>query len=561
MKRFLYVFFALVLILSSCSKFKDGEVALAGKYRISEEELFLYVPQDQFAVMGPEDKKAQIEKVCDDYLALSYLEEQGDLDSGDVRWEIGSWKIRQLANMAYDRLIIDKILTPSAEREIYNQLKYELNVSHILIGYNGPRQTNTRTKEEALALALEISEKLNQDNFAEMVDKYSDDPTKSENRGNIGWGKSSSWDPDFERAAYLLAPGEISGPVESAFGYHLIKLNERRELPVDPFEALRPEIREIAFGKWRNRFLLREQAIFDSLTVANPLLYRDSVLQDFIDRYVRLSANVFYSEQFTSFDILDIFEDTLLVGYLGDTPLNREWIYQHLKIMSLQMPPRFESVNSFKGFVEQHRLGAMLYKAALNMSIDRSDEFLNNYRVYLAKKAASLFDKYYVFEQINPGQQMLRDFYEAHKDSLYLNEATVQVREVLVSDSSLAVELLQRAKAGENMADLAEQYSERNIGKKNRGLIPPLRHSQYGEMGIAAFNMMDGELSGPYRLGKHFSIIQREKFIPASYKSLRQISYRLLTDYRSHHLNEKRAEQRDMLRKRYRVEVNPLYIK
>ncbi|MDD5709583.1 MAG: peptidylprolyl isomerase [Candidatus Marinimicrobia bacterium] len=561
MKRFLLFTVTLLLILSSCSRFGEDVVARVDGKKILRDELFLYVPQGEFERMSPAEKSAQIDKMCDEYRMRYFLEKEGLLDTGDVKWEINTWKIRQLANTAYNHLIIDKIFTLQAERELYDRLRFEINVSHILIGYRGPRNTHSRSREEAEALAEEVAAALNADNFYDLAEKYSDDPSREQNRGNLGWGRSGNWVDAFEDAAFKLEPGEISGPVETPFGFHFIKLNERRELSVEPFETMRPELRDIAFNKWRTRFMLREQEVFDSLSIAGPVVYNDSLLNDFIERFVRLSQNVFYSENFTAFDILDVFDDTLTVGYIGEEPINKAWIYQFLKILSLQMPPRFSDVRSFRSFVEQHRPGVMLYRAALNLGIDRSRDYISYYNVYLAKKSASLFDKYYVFEKINPDPEMLRDFYENVKSELYFNEATVQVREVLLNDSTFAAELLRRAKAGESMAELATQYSVRNVGKNNAGLIPPVKRTQYGEMGVAAFNILDGEIAGPFKVGKHYSIIQREKRIPESYKSLQQVRYRLLTDYRSRHLDEKREEQRAMLHRFYRAEVNSSYVK
>ncbi|MDZ7820553.1 MAG: peptidylprolyl isomerase [Candidatus Marinimicrobia bacterium] len=303
----------------------------------------------------------------------------------------------------------------------------------------------------------------------------------------------------------------------------------------------------------------REKAVFDSLGQSNPVVYDDSLLTDFIDRFTRLSENVFYSKQFSAYDILDIFPDTLRVGRIGDRPIDKEWIHQYLKVVSLQVPPRFKDVPSFKSFVGQNRIGSLLYKCAKRRGLDETPSYLQRYNVYLAKKSADLFDKRYVFEKINPGNDALREFYESYKDSLYSIEKTVEVREVLVEDSSLAAEILEKARSGEEMAQLATEYSIRNIGKRNEGLIPPVKKHQYGEMGIAAFNMLDNEIAGPFKIGEHYSVIQRIGENPAGYKSMEDIRYRLLTDYRSVHMKEKREEQFAGLRKMYTVKVNPSY--
>jgi parvulin-like peptidyl-prolyl isomerase len=552
---------SLILLLASCSRFGEKEVARVNGQSVHENELMMYYPESNFFALPPEQKDARITKLCDDYLTRFYLEDRGDLDSGEVKWEVLAWKTRELANHAYQDVVIDNILTPEAMRELYRRLKYEVHVSHILLGFDNERGLNERSREEAEKLANEIRGNVNEDNFRALAERYSDDASVEENGGDLGWGRSGHWVPAFEDAVYALEPGETGGPVETPFGFHIIRMHERREVPVEPFERMRRELREMAFSKWRNRFMLRENAVFDSLIAAYPLTYKDSLLEDFIDRFTRLSANVFYSEQFDAYDILGVFPDTLCVGSIGDRPIDKDWITQYLKLLSLQKPARFESVKSFKGFVERNRLGCLLYESALDMGLQNSPEYRQRYNVYLGKKSSDLFSKRYVFEKINPGIDELTAFYESVKDSMYFNEPTVQVREVLVKDSALAVSIRERAEAGESMAKLATEYSVRNIGKKREGLIPPVKRAQYGEMGIAAFNMLDGEIAGPFKVGKHYSVIRRIKEVPGSYKSMRQVSYRLLTDYRSAHMNEKREKELKKLRNTYSVKVNPSYLK
>lgn len=561
MKRVVLLILVSVLLLTSCTMMSKNDVAIIGGNKISLDELYKYMPPANFEALSSEEKADQIETICDDYLARYYLEDHGDLDSGAAMWEIRTWEIRELANGAYQYLVVDHILTPATLRKLYDKMKYELDVSHILIGYNNAKKLNDRSKEEAESLITELSSKINDDNFEELVLKFSDDGSKEKNLGRLGWAKAGRWVDEFEDAAYALEPGEYSKPVETEFGFHIIKLNERKELAVEPFDQVQNDLIDYAFERWRTKFFLREREVFDSLMTANPLVLNDSLLTDFLDRFNRLSTNVFYSEQFTAYDILNIFSDTLTVGYLGETPINKEWITQFLKMISQQLPPRFTDRASFDSFVEQNRKGAILYASALKMSLDKSPEFIKTRNVFLAKKASGLFDKLYVFEQITPKPEELRDFYEAYKDELYTTDEKVTVREVLLKDSTLAEQIYNRAINGESMEDLASEYSKRNVGRKNKGIIPAFKKNQYGEMSIAAFNMINGEISGPYKVGDYYSVIQRIELTPAGYRGYEEVKYRILTDYRNHYIGKKRAEQKAMLRKVYNVRVNSSLIK
>jgi len=305
----------------------------------------------------------------------------------------------------------------------------------------------------------------------------------------------------------------------------------------------------------------RHEFVFDSLASHNPVVYNDSLLADFIDRFVKLSENVFTSKQFTAFDILDIFSDSLVVGHLGEQPINKNWIKQYLKVISLQVPPRFDSVAGFKRFVEENLAGSLLYKTGLKMGINETPPFRNKEAVYLAKKSHDLFEKLYIYEDIRPEKKDLSAFYENHKDSLYTVPKRVEVLEILVKDSTRADSLLEELRQGADFGDLAQKHSVRNIGKKNRGRIPAFKKSQYGSMGIAAFNMRNGELSGPFKIGKYYSVIKRLNVLPKSYKTMDQIRYRLLTDYRSVYTPEKRKKVYKILNKKYPYKINRNYFK
>ena len=79
------------------------------------------------------------------------------------------------------------------------------------------------------------------DDFVELVKTESDD---AQNDGHLGtFGKGRMVAP-FEEAAFALKPGEISEPVRSQFGYHLIQLHERKEPEITPFNEVQEKIIE-----------------------------------------------------------------------------------------------------------------------------------------------------------------------------------------------------------------------------------------------------------------------------------------------------------------------------
>ena len=561
MKRCLLTVLLVAILLNACTVLNDKDIASVGKMKITADELYRYMPKANFEALSSEEKSQKIESICKDYMTRYYLEEEGVFDSGDVYWEIETYKIRELANGAYQKLIIDKIINPTSLQELYKKMQYDLNVSHILIGFNNEKNLNARDRESALALIKTIADSVDGTNFEDFAIKYSDDASVKRNKGTLGWSKAGHWVEAFENTAYALKPGEISKPIETDFGFHIIKLNERREMNLEPYDDIEEELVDIAFDAWRYKFIKREKEVLDSLKTEYVISIDDSLLNDFLERFNRLSKNVFYSEQFTAFDIMDIFDDTLSLGSFGSDPINKDWIVRYLKLISIKVPPRFTTTDSFWGFIDQSSLGAMFYNTALNLKLDTSEEFRKTFNVFLAKKSSGLFDKLYVYEQINPRGIQLKEFYDEYKDSLYTIEARVQVKEVLLSDSLEALDILKKIKQGADISDLATQYSKRNIGKKSKGLIPAFKKSQYGEMSETAFELKDGEIAGPFKLGEYYSVIQRVTYIPEEHRPYDQIKYRILTDYRNIHMAEKRDEQDAMLKNKYKVRINPSFQK
>lgn len=126
--------------------------------------------------------------------------------------------------------------------------------SHILIGF-GVSPT-PQSKEAAKKKAEEVLAELKKPkaNFEALAKKYSQDPGSAEKGGDLGlFGRGAMVKP-FEEAVYAMKPGELSGLVESEFGYHIIKLTEIQGA-AQTYEEVRPQILgELLFQKALTKF-------------------------------------------------------------------------------------------------------------------------------------------------------------------------------------------------------------------------------------------------------------------------------------------------------------------
>lgn len=141
-------------------------------------------------------------------------------------------------------------LSDEALRSYYtqNEKRYstpeERRASHILIKADKGAPAAEREKAKARAEALLAEVKKNPASFAEVARKNSQDPGSAERGGDLDFFARGAMVKPFEDAAFALKAGEISGVVESDFGYHVIQVTGARGGEKKSFESVRAEIAE-----------------------------------------------------------------------------------------------------------------------------------------------------------------------------------------------------------------------------------------------------------------------------------------------------------------------------
>ncbi|HYX90888.1 MAG TPA: SurA N-terminal domain-containing protein, partial [Myxococcaceae bacterium] len=119
---------------------------------------------------------------------------------------------------------------------------------HILISV--PKDAPPEKKAEVRRRIEEIRKEIVEGgkDFAALAKQYSEDPGSKDKGGDLGFNPAHAWVPSFADAAFALKPGEVSGPVETEFGIHLIKVEEKRP-PQN--KELKDVQMEIATALWK----------------------------------------------------------------------------------------------------------------------------------------------------------------------------------------------------------------------------------------------------------------------------------------------------------------------
>lgn len=152
--------------------------------------------------------------------------------------------------LAYEYYLVNQKRIMSSEK---------IDVSHILVS------TKERSVDDANQIADTIHKKVmgNPAVFDELVVEYSDDPSAAANKGKFKNVKKGDMVKPFEVTAFSLKPGEISEPVKTEYGYHIIRLDSYTEPEPMPFESVKQKL--IAFEREKHDARI-ERGYLESLT-------------------------------------------------------------------------------------------------------------------------------------------------------------------------------------------------------------------------------------------------------------------------------------------------------
>jgi peptidyl-prolyl cis-trans isomerase D len=136
-----------------------------------------------------------------------------------------------------------------------NQKSLETAYTDNFSKYNKPEEVKARhiliTGDDAKSLEKikEIRSKINMKNFSDIAKKETQDPSGKSNGGDLGWFASGRMVPEFEKVAFGLKKGEISEPVKTQFGYHIILVEDKKAAETKPLESVKTELAKIEIQK------------------------------------------------------------------------------------------------------------------------------------------------------------------------------------------------------------------------------------------------------------------------------------------------------------------------
>ena len=258
---------AMVLLASPAVRAEDANPVLAkvngaeirqSDLALAEEEL-----GPSLAQMDPATKKDNVLAFLIDMKIVAKAAEDKKVENNE--------DFKKRLAFTRSRLLMDSLLasegkaatTDEAMKKVYEEAskqitgEQEVHARHILV----------ETEDEAKAVADELKKGAD---FAELAKKKSKDPGASDG-GDLGFFTKDQMVPEFSTVAFALEPGKISDPVKSQFGWHIIKVEEKRARKAPDFEQVKAQIETYVTRKAQADYVakLREGAKVERMDQAD----------------------------------------------------------------------------------------------------------------------------------------------------------------------------------------------------------------------------------------------------------------------------------------------------
>jgi peptidyl-prolyl cis-trans isomerase C len=207
----------------------NGQEITNGELKFAEAE----IGSELAGVPAESRRRVLVEYLVEAHLMAQAAEKAQLATGADFEARMKYYRMRALRDAFFESKVRDDVGEPQAKALYEERVKaipaqQEVRARHILV----------KTEDEAKKIGKELAGGAD---FAESAKKYSQD-SGSEGGGDLGYFSRGQMVKPFEEAAFALEKGKVSNPVQSEFGWHLIKVEDKRDRQPPAFEEVRDQI-------------------------------------------------------------------------------------------------------------------------------------------------------------------------------------------------------------------------------------------------------------------------------------------------------------------------------
>ncbi|MCB2231742.1 peptidylprolyl isomerase [bacterium] len=517
------------ILSAGCGSDGDKTLATVNGYDITADEFANYISGLKYPYTSAQDefdkKRAILDTLIIERLMIQAAYDKGIDKLDEVNRLVLANKDKFLLDGLYKTHVRDRIDVTDAElHDFYNKLRYRIRASHIVVS----------DKDTADMLVDKI---LAGENFGNLAYQYSEDPQAKRNRGDLGYFTWGAMVEEFQEAAFNMEPGQVSPPVKSRFGYHIIKLVDKSENPEwGSFDAVRSQISDRIRSQKHGEL---SRLYFDSIKAKYPITL-DTATLDYLEhkRTNMYPPQVLATLPNNDFDLeqLDRSErELVLATWDGGQMTLYGYLARAREMLHPQVRPTFTDYDSVAAMIFQLNAQDILVREAIKEDIENTPYFMKKIQFFRELNMADIFKMDSMPQPPTPNEGQLRMYYDKHPEE-FTDPAKIHIYEILVSDEMLANKLAREIKSLTQFKQMAEKYTERPAKRGTNGDLDYIEKKWFPEVFDAAWSTPVGQLGGPVpTVGRYsiFWVVDKIKPALKDYLGLKgQIQAKLIKDQR-----------------------------
>ena len=254
-KMFIALLLLAVPVFSIASEKNDPVVARMGEqqFRLSDFNRWMSFGSEQTRAALEKDPKrraAMLRQIVTSMVIAEQARKKGFDQRPDIRENMELLIHNYLTIEYLDKVIAQKVTVKDKDvRRYYNQNKDKfrqperIRARHILIKVNrtAPEEELSKARQKADTILNRV--KAGED-FSKLASEYSDDPGSKRKGGDLGFFSRGRMAPEFEKVAFSLKPGNVSGGVQTNFGFHIIKVEKKMKSSIQPYKEVKDNLRK-----------------------------------------------------------------------------------------------------------------------------------------------------------------------------------------------------------------------------------------------------------------------------------------------------------------------------
>jgi len=495
-----------IALLTGCGSDKDV-VATVGGYDITAEELQQFYKNVGYTSPTAQDEFDRKMDVLDSLVVTRLLIQAAYDKHIDQMEELARVVLANKDKFMLDALYKEHIgskIDPTEEelRDFYNKRGERIRASHILLP----------TEDSAKAVLKKVQGGAN---FEQLAFECSIDPSAKRNRGDLGYFSWGDMVAPFQEAAFKMQPGEVSPPVKSNSGWHIIKLVDR--MPNEQrgtFDQMKEQLR-------RQLVNTRQQEItmtfLDSIEQRYPIRIDTATCE-----FVMFKRENLYPPQIlktlprNDFDVkqLDRNEKELVLASWDGGEMTLGEYLEQIKQVPPQMKPDFDDYDGLAQLVYRLKRPDILIIEAYREGLDNSDEFQDKLKLFKELNMADIMRTDSVPKLPAPDEGQIRQYYEDHPDE-FTSPARIHVYEILLSDERKARQLAGSINSLQEFKETAMDLTERPAKREVYGNLEYIERQWYPEIFDLARKTAIGAIGGPVvTMGKYSIFYVVDKIEP-----------------------------------------------